>query len=54
VVLEVRCLAEFRACDRLHVLRPAPAGLKDEPADLAVADAHQLKPAVVERAHLVR
>jgi hypothetical protein len=53
VILEVRCLAEFGPRDRLYVLRPAPAGLEDESADLAVADPQQLKPAVIERAHLI-
>ena len=39
--------------DRLDVVRPAPAGLEDEPADLAAADLEDLGAAVGELARLV-
>jgi hypothetical protein len=54
VVLEVRRFAQLGACQRLHVLRPAPAGLQGKPADLGAADPQQVEGAPLERACLVR
>src|SRR5690606_11422097 len=54
VVLEVRRLAAFGLGERLHVVRPAPAGLEHEPADLAAADLDDLGPAARKFAQLVR
>src|SRR5919108_1394899 len=53
VVLEVRRLAAVGARDRLHVVRPPPAGLQDEPPHLAPADLEDLGAAVRELAGLV-
>src|SRR5262245_1699062 len=53
VVLEVRRFAAGSAGDRLDVGRPAPAGLEDEPADLAAADLENLGAAVRELAGFV-
>jgi hypothetical protein len=53
VVLEVRCLAQVRAGERLDVLRPAPARLEHEAADLRASDRDDLGAAEGELAHLV-
>src|SRR5215213_1022174 len=42
VVLKVGRLAAVRPGDRLHVVRPAPAGLEDEAAHLSAADVEDL------------
>jgi hypothetical protein len=54
VVLEVRSLAALGPGDRLYVVRPAPAGLEDEPADLAAADREDLDLAIRKLPDLVR
>src|SRR6186997_161002 len=48
VILEVRCLAARGLGDRLHVARPAPAGLELEAADAAAADVEDPRGAVRE------
>src|SRR4051812_37114696 len=53
VVLEVGCLATRGPGDRLDVVRPAPAGLEHEAADLAAADSEDLRVPVREIARLV-
>jgi len=54
VVLEVGGLAQVRAGQRLHVLRPPPSGLEGEPPDLAVADTQQVELTPLEGPDLVR
>jgi hypothetical protein len=53
VVLEVGRLAARRLRDRLHVVRPPPTGLEDQPADLGIADLQDLGPSVGELPDLV-
>ena len=53
VVLEVGCLAQLGAGQRLDMIRPAPAWLQGEPADLGAADLEQVQGTVVEAAGLV-
>src|SRR5207237_8239195 len=54
VVLEVGRLAAVRRRDRLHVVRPAPARLQDEPSHGRSAERQHLYPAVRELTDLLR
>src|SRR5664279_2229951 len=54
VVLEMRCLAQLGAGQRLDMGRPTPARPQGQPADLAAADGQQVDRTEVEAAGLVR
>jgi hypothetical protein len=53
-VLEMRRFAKLGACYWLDVLRPTPARLDDQPANLAAPDLDDLRTSMRKLAHFVR